>query len=100
MNENGATNLAIDGDLFPALQIVRREYDKAKLKHPVFPVDLDSGISITTEELGELSREFNDGKPGWRERAIIESAHVAVTAIRAMEALMAYMERFGAEVPK
>ena len=50
---------------------------------------------MSIEELGELAKEINDGKnpdytigkPGWRERAITEASHVAVTAIRTMQLL-------------
>jgi len=76
-------------NLMSVLMILRREYDAAVSKHPEFPSG-QSAISIITEELGELAKEMNDGRLiGWRERAMTEAAHVAVTAIRTMEKLNA-----------
>lgn len=66
---------------------IRKEYDAAKKKHPEFAEDPKHGLSIIMEELGELAKEINDSESGWKERAITEAAHVAVTAIRMMEKL-------------
>ena len=60
-------------------EIVAIELGKAKGKHPEFPYSAD-GLSIITEELGELAATINDGES--KERQIEEAAHVAVTAIR------------------
>ena len=65
-----------------ALEIVALELGKAKGKHPYFP-DGAEGLSIITEELGELAAALNDGES--KERIIEEAAHVAVTAIRFIE---------------
>lgn len=74
-------------NLMEVLPILRMEYDKAVTKHPKFPHG-QGAISIIAEELGELAKEMNDGRLiGWRKRALIEAAHVAVTAIRTMEML-------------
>lgn len=66
---------------------IRKEYDAAKKKHPEFAEDPKHGLSIIMEELGELAKEINDSDEGWKDRAITEAAHVAVTAIRMMEKL-------------
>ena len=65
-----------------ALEIVAIELGKAKGKHPYFPGGAE-GLSIITEELGELAAALNDGES--KERQIEEAAHVAVTAIRFIE---------------
>lgn len=71
------------------LAILLREYDAAIEKHPDFPSGM-AAVSVIAEELGELAKELNDaaeGSEGAYDRAIIEAAHVAVTAIRTMEAI-------------
>lgn len=65
-----------------ALEIVALELGKAKGKHPYFP-DGAEGLSIISEELGELAAALNDGES--KERIIEEAAHVAATAIRMIE---------------
>ena len=68
------------------MKIVAEQYDAAVKKHPEFPSG-QAAASIIAEELGELARELNDAWaciPGAQERAVIEAAHVAVTAIRTM----------------
>lgn len=65
-----------------ALEIVALELGKAKGKHPYFPGGAE-GLSIITEELGELAAALNDGES--KERQMEEAAHVAVTAIRFIE---------------
>ena len=76
--------------------ILCREMHEAKLKHPDFTPSLSGAVSIITEELGELAQVINDkladlngscASPTWREQAMIEAAHVAVTAIRTMHLL-------------
>lgn len=64
-----------------AVSFVGKEY--AKAKHPVFPANPAEGLSIITEEVGELAEAINDqhGKARMKE----EAAHVAVTAIRFIE---------------
>ena len=73
-----------------------REMHEAKAKHPGFTPSLSGAVSIITEELGELAQVVNDrlenlnpscGSPTWRDRAMTEAAHVAVTAIRTMHML-------------
>ena len=86
--ESSAVMAIEESDLLSVLQVIRREYDLAKQKHPSFPCDLADCVSIITEELGELAKERNDGAEGWRERALTEAAHVAVTALRTMQVLM------------
>lgn len=85
-----------DEKLLAILPVLRREYDEAVRKHPVFPRIASDALCVISEELGELAREINDeherrsnGKtdPCWRLRALTEAAHVAVTAIRTMETL-------------
>ena len=73
------------------LKIVRDEYRLAVEKHPEFPQG-QAAVSIIAEELGELAKELNDARdavPGAAGRAIIEAAHVAVTAIRTIQTLAA-----------
>jgi NTP pyrophosphatase (non-canonical NTP hydrolase) len=65
-----------------ALEIVAIELGKAKGKHPYFPGGAD-GLSIISEELGELAAALNDGES--KERQMEEAAHVAATAIRFIE---------------
>lgn len=86
-----------DEKLLAILPVLRREYDEAVRKHPVFPRIASDALCVITEELGELAKEINDettrrsnGKTDsvWRLRALTEAAHVAVTAIRTMEMLM------------
>lgn len=67
------------------LPILRRQYDKAICKHREFPGNVAEAVCIIAEEFGELAKEVNDHENGWEERALIESTHVAVTAIRTME---------------
>ena len=71
------------------LPVLRREYDLAVAKHPEFAWNHMRAVSIITEELGELAKELNDYyiSPGAEDRAMIEAAHVAVTAIRTMQML-------------
>lgn len=78
--------------LLSALPILRDEFDKAQLKHPTFPDNETEMSTVMMEELGEFSKEVNDRADGWRERALTEAAHVAVTAIRSMNTLMKKME--------
>ena len=81
-----------DEKLLKVLPMLRQEYAKACEKHPEFGNFYTDAVSIITEELGELAKEINEGSfefvPGWRDRAITEAAHVAVTAIRMMQKLM------------
>jgi hypothetical protein len=65
-----------------ALEIVAIELGKAKGKHPYFPGGAE-GLSIISEELGELAAAINDKES--KERLIEEAAHVAATAIRFIE---------------
>ena len=78
-----------DERLVAVMQLLRREYDKAVAKHPEFPGG-SGAVCTIAEELGELAKEYNDGLVTGerRERAKIEAAHVAVTAIRTMQVLM------------
>ena len=78
-----------DENLMQALKIVRREYDKAVKKHPEFQAGAEA-VCIIAEEIGELAKEVNDRHkvPDWRDHAITEAAHVAVTAIRTIQMLM------------
>lgn len=78
-----------DEKLMQALKTVRREFDKAVQKHPEFPAGAGA-VCIIAEEIGELAKEVNDRHkvPDWRDRAITEAAHVAVTAIRTIQMLM------------
>ncbi len=78
------------------LSILWREYDNAMRKHPTFEDTPAAAVSVITEELGELAKEVNNEaernrlgltETAFRERALIEAAHVAVTAIRTMEML-------------
>ena len=65
------------------------EYCIAREKHPDFPSGM-AAVSVIAEELGELAKELNDAavaRNGALDRAIIEAAHVAVAAIRTMEAI-------------
>ena len=78
------------------LKILVAEYDAAVMEHPKFAALRTHAVCLIAEELGELAQEINndlESPPqvelrGWRERAIREAAHVAVTAIRTMEALL------------
>lgn len=73
-----------------AIFLVLDELTKARRKHPDFAISHFHAISLIAEELGELAQEINgeyECCPGWRERAIMEAAHVAVTAIRTIELL-------------
>lgn len=82
-----------DDKLLAVLPIVRKEYDRAVREHPFFPRG-QAAASIIAEELGELAKDLNDRaedekilfpRPGGgNEHAIIEAAHVAVTALRTM----------------
>lgn len=65
-----------------AQEIVAFEMEKAKSKHPYFPVG-ELGLTIIAEELGELAAAINDIEDKYRQ--IEEAAHVAVTAIRFIE---------------
>ena len=85
-----------DERLLAVLPILSREYDAAVGKHPTFALSLPEAVALITEELGELAREINDelannrkGLTGlkFREKAVTEAAHVAVTAIRLMQKL-------------
>lgn len=78
------------------LSILWQEYDNAIRKHREFVETPAAAVSIIAEELGELSKEVNDEaennrlgltKPSFKNHALIEAAHVAVTAIRTMEML-------------
>ena len=64
---------------------VLNQLAKAKAKHPIFPSNPSEGLSIITEELGELAEAINDNQSV--ERMKEEAAHVAVTAIRFLEEL-------------
>lgn len=76
----------LDIDITPeVLKLLRREYEAAMEKHPLFAVSLYQAVSIVTEEAGELAQAVNDGD---RKAALKEAAHVAVVAIRAVEMLM------------
>ena len=77
-------------------KIIVEEYRRAVSKHPKFAFSPAHAVGLITEELGELAQEINnaildvrDGKrdPLWRDKAIIEAAHVVVTAIRTMDML-------------
>lgn len=78
------------------LKIITDEYDAAVKKHPWFAGGRMHAVSLIIEELGELAREFNDEKHDYKHecnaRAMIEAAHVAVTAIRLMEMLEEYVK--------
>lgn len=78
-----------DEKLLSVLPVLRREYELAVAKHPEFAWNHMRAVSIITEELGELAKELNDYyiSPGAEDRAMIEAAHVAVTAIRTMQML-------------
>ena len=82
-----------DEMMMEILPLLRREYDKAVQKHPEFTRIGANAVCIIAEELGELAKEINDGAPGCKQRAIIEAAHVAVTAIRTMEMLQPHCEK-------
>lgn len=86
-----------DEKLLAVLPILRREYNAAVGKHPTFAMSLPEGVSLIAEELGELAREINDelannrkGLTGlkFKEKALTEAAHVAVTAIRLMQMVL------------
>lgn len=71
-------------------QMLCREMHKAKTKHPDFADTGAEAVALIAEELGELAQVVNDQleEPDmWRDRAMIEAAHVAVTAIRTMHML-------------
>ena len=77
------------------MRIVTDEYRYAVQKHPNFVCDItvfySDAVSVIAEELGELAKEINSDateNPGWRTDAIVEAAHVAVTAIRTIEMLL------------
>lgn len=78
-----------DESLVAVMPLLRREYDKAVAKHPEFP-GWSCAVCIIAEELGELAEEYNDGNLTGerRSRALVEAAHVAVTAIRTMQMLI------------
>lgn len=78
--------------LLEALPLLREEFDKALIKHPNFPLNESEMAAVMMEELGEFAKEVNDRADGWRERARLEAIHVAVTAIRTVNALMEDME--------
>ena len=75
-----------------AYKILSDEYRWAVEKHPQFPNAPNSfpcdAICLIAEEFGELAKEVNDLGDGWRRRALVEAAHVAVTAVRTMEFLL------------
>ena len=82
-----------DGKLLRIIPILLEEYGKARRKHPGFTETVTNAVCLIAEELGELAREINDENSrnrdgitlsGWRKKAQIEAAHVAVTAIRTM----------------
>ena len=76
----------VDLDIVPeVLKVLRREYEAAKEKHPLFAGSLYQAVSIVTEEAGELAQAVNDGR---EKDALTEAAHVAVVAIRALEMMM------------
>lgn len=68
-------------ELFAMLLI---ELEKAERKHPEFPKYPAAGINIIVEELLELVRTVNDNETIGRQRE--EACHVAVTAMRFIEA--------------
>jgi len=82
-----------DDKMLMVLPIIRNEFDRAVRMHPFFPRG-QAAASIIAEELGELSTELNNKAENERTQgpgtmknndpAIIEAAHVAVTAIRTM----------------
>ena len=77
---------SLDIDLTPeVLKVLRREYESAKEKHPIFAGSLYQAVSIVAEELGEFAQAVNDGDT---DEALTEAAQVAVVAIRALEMLM------------
>lgn len=85
-----------DEKLMDVLPILMQEYSNALRKHPAFARTRQEVVSIIAEELGELAKEINDEAENNRigltrrcfnERAMIEAAHVAVTAIRTMQIL-------------
>lgn len=65
------------------VNIILDELEKAGNKHPEFAKSAEKGLSLITEELGELAAAINDGESKFRQ--IEEAAHVAVTAIRFIE---------------
>lgn len=56
----------------------------AKNKHPEFPGEPEGGFAIIAEEMLELCRAINDGEGEMR--MVDEALHVAVTAIRFVQA--------------
>ena len=68
-------------EAFELLQVAIRY---AKSKHPEFPDDPEGGFAIIAEEMLELCRAINDGESEMR--MIDEALHVAVTAIRFIQA--------------
>lgn len=61
------------------------ELEKAERKHPEFPTDPEKALAIITEEFLELARAVNDQES--RDRQKEEACHVAVTAMRFIEAM-------------
>ena len=53
---------SLDIDLTPeVLKVLRREYESAKEKHPIFAGSLYQAVSIVAEELGAFAQAVNDG---------------------------------------
>ena len=74
-------------NILAVLPLLRREFDAALAKHPFFPSHAPDMMCIIAEEFGELAKEINDRRPGWRARALLEVTHVAVTSLRTMKVL-------------
>lgn len=73
-------------------ETVLDQLEKAKRKHPTFPKSSIGGLAIIAEEFSELSVAFAKLCQGVNDKANDdnlreEAAHVAVTAIRFLEAL-------------
>lgn len=77
------------------LKVLTEEFTYAVTKHPVFP-SVTAGLSVIVEEVGELSEclnklrglhgVHNGNERPYLEGSIIEAAHIAVTALRMLQA--------------
>lgn len=65
--------------------LLKKELEHARTKHPIFTENAFQGLSIVTEEVGELAQALNDDN---LEKAKIECAQVVVSATRMLEFLM------------
>ena len=80
--------IAINQEYFDvALSVIESAHQFAIKKHPKFPVNEFEGLTVATEELGEVARAMLEHKHsnGTRDQIIKEAAQTAATCIRMIQ---------------